>query len=401
MTRAGRRGVLQIIALSAGGLIWTACRRNPGGSPPPAIPTLADISHIQATRTAYPGQLAETGGSPPAPSATPSGAGESEASPRPAERAWPSVRRHPTGVLVTSPLERFYETRYRNASPRPEIAIADWQLSIEGWVETPRTLGFEDITALPRIEVMRTLECISNPVGGTLIGNTVWKGVRLAEVLALAGVRSGAREIRMSAADGYETSIPLDLATDPDALLVFEMDGNPLPVKHGYPVRVLLPGRYGQKQPKWITRIEVITDRFLGYWESRGWSNEARVQVNSQIWEPAGLTRLSGREALLQGIAFADESGIARVEVSTDGGRSWQEAELRPGPDSLVWTEWRYVWELPEVSEPERVTLAVRAVDGHGNTQRPVPEGGGVLSDTFPDGTSDIHRIVVTLEPVS
>lgn len=395
--QVSRRGIIKIAMLGTASL-WAACRRAGTGAP---VPTLAEISHIQAVQTAQADLPPSSGSTPVATAALEQPAESEDTASSPQEAVWPSVKRGPEGILVTWPLERFYETRYRNASPRPDINVDEWELAVEGWVQTPQTLTFALIADLPQVEVMRTLECISNPVGGSLIGNTAWRGVRLADVLALAGVRTGARELKMVAADGYETSIPLELATHDESLLVFEMDGAPLSVKHGYPLRVLLPGRYGQKQPKWITRLEVITEEFLGYWEQRGWSNEARVQINSQIWEPSGLTGVSGQSLTISGIAFSDESGVSRVEVSTDGGLSWADAELFPGPHSLIWTEWRYTWQPPAVQQIKPFTLAVRATNGSGRAQRLAPEGAGLLNSTFPDGTSDIHRIVVQLESSS
>jgi hypothetical protein len=270
-------------------------------------------------------------------------------------------------------------------------------LTVDGLVQYPTSLTIEDIRALPSVEVMRTLECISNPVGGSLLGNTIWRGARLNDVLSAAEPKSGSRELKISGADGYENSIPLDLALDPESLLVYEMDGDLLPIKHGYPLRLLLPGRYGQKQPKWITGLSVINEEFLGYWEQRGWSNEAFVQVNSQIWEPRALEAVSGETIVVSGIAYADSSGVAQVEVSTDDGVTWSMAEIIPGPSPLVWTEWRYEWTPVASSETRSVTLAVRAVDGSGKLQRPPRDNTGVLDSTFPNGTSDIHRIAVTV----
>jgi DMSO/TMAO reductase YedYZ molybdopterin-dependent catalytic subunit len=178
------------------------------------------------------------------------------------------------------------------------------------------------------------------------------------------------------------------------------MDGAPLTVKHGYPVRVLLPGCYGQKQPKWITSMEVTTAKTLGYWESRGWSNEATIQVNSQIWGPDG--RVQGTTIDIWGIAHASTSGVAGVEVSTDAGLSWKPAELLPGPSTLVWTEWHFQW-MPSL-QPGTVqsfTLMVRATDGAGTVQRKAISEAGVLDSTFPGGTSDIQQIVVTVEAPS
>lgn len=409
MRKFARRDALKVLIISGASALWAACRPGGGrvtGASEVAIPTLANVGDIQATHAAVP---VETDSVPALPGEQAASAEavptelEDAATPEPTREAppWPSVERGQEGILVTSPLTRFYETRYRNARPRPEIGVAEWQLTIDGWVQYPQALSLEDIVALPQVEVMRTLECISNPVGGTLIGNTTWRGVKLAEVLALAEVRTGAREVKMFAADGYSTSIPLALAQHTDALLVFEMNGAPLPVKHGYPLRVLLPGRYGQKQPKWITGIEVITEEFLGYWEQRGWSNEAGIQVNSQIWEPASLSRITESTATISGIAFADESGVSQVEISTDNGSTWQPAELVPGPSSLVWTEWRFAWDIPPVTDSTSLEIAVRATDGNGVTQRRANNGAGLLGSTFPDGTSDIHRTVVTVESSS
>src|SRR5574341_994286 len=375
-----RRRALKALITTAAGLIWTACRQIATGSQPrsqPPVPTLADAQAIQATAAAHMPVMPTPTAGPTTPTALPTLA-TADGGASAAGAAWPSVKRGPGNILVTSPLSRFYETRYRSGSPRPELDRAAWRLTIEGSVEQ-----------------MRTLECISNPVGGTLIGNTVWRGVRLADVLALAKVRGGAKELKMSAADGYQTSIPIELALRPESLLVFEMDGQPLLVKHGYPARLLLPGRYGQKQPKWITAFEVIADEFLGYWESRGWSNECFVQANSQIWEPAALDSLPEGVVTIRGIAYASDSGVARVEVSLDNGAHWIEAQLTPGPSPYVWTEWQTTATLTADRSP--YTLAVRATDGEGHTQRDAREESNILSGTFPDGASGIHRIVVTV----
>ena len=401
-----RRNALRGMGLLATSMFWSACRRAIEAGVP--IPTLAEIAAIQATET----QRASVTATPlptrrPDPTQTPGEPGVPTAVPSPTARPeddsgrpWPAVERDANGVLVTAPLSLFYETRYRNAGPRPEVVRDEWALAIAGWVQNPTMLTFADILAMPQHEEMRSLECISNPVGGTLIGNTVWRGVKFAEVLERAGIRTGAKELRMFGADGYETSIPVELALDERSLLVHEMDGAPLTVKHGFPLRVLLPGRYGQKQPKWITGIDVITDQFLGYWESQGWSNEAYVRINSQIWEPAPLEPLTGSTVTIWGIAYADDSGVARVEVSTDGGLSWNEAEVLPAATPMIWTEWRYEWSLPAVGERTVVALQARAVDGNGIRQRPAQGDQGFLLDsTFPDGSSDIHQVIVTVEP--
>ncbi len=182
-----------------------------------------------------------------------------------------------------TPTSEFYEVKY---STIPRVDVETWALEITGEVERPLRLTYPELLAMPAVIEMRTLECISNPVGGDLIGNAVWKGVRMADLLAMAGARATAQEVVLHAADGYHTSIPVELARDPHSLLAYMMNGEVLPPEHGFPLRALWPGRYGMKQPKWITRIELIRGEHIGYWEAQGWSKEAIIQPNSRIDAP-------------------------------------------------------------------------------------------------------------------
>lgn len=291
-----------------------------------------------------------------------------------------------------TPTREFYEVKYRTI---PRIEIEKWTLEITGEVEHPLRLTYPEILAMPAVIEMRTLECISNPVGGDLIGNALWKGVRMADLLTLAGARSTATEVVLYAADGYHTSIPVSLAWDPHSILAYMMNGEVLPLEHGFPLRALWPGRYGMKQPKWITRIELIRGEHIGYWEGQGWSREAIIKPNSRIDEPSS-GMIPRQPVEIQGIAFSGPAGIARVEVSVDDGRTWKEAELTRGPTPYVWTIWRYRWEHPE--EGEHV-LRARVVQNDGYVQ---PRGRGrLLSGTFPDGTDEQHavRVVVSRGP--
>ncbi|WP_322799117.1 molybdopterin-dependent oxidoreductase [Thermoflexus sp.] len=290
--------------------------------------------------------------------------------------------------VPVTPTREFYEVKY---STIPRVEIETWILEIGGEVERPLRLTYPDLLAMPAVIEMRTLECISNPVGGDLIGNAVWKGVRMADLLRLAGARSTAREVVLYAADGYHTSIPVSLAEDPHSILAYMMNGEVLPLEHGFPLRALWPGRYGMKQPKWITRIELIRGEHIGYWEGQGWSKEAIIKPNSRIDAPrSGVIPAQPME--IQGIAFSGPAGIARVEVSVDDGRSWEEAELIRGPTPYVWTVWRYRWERPE--EGEHV-LRARVVQNDGYVQ---PRGRGrLLSGTFPDGTDEQHAVRVVV----
>jgi DMSO/TMAO reductase YedYZ molybdopterin-dependent catalytic subunit len=219
----------------------------------------------------------------------------------------------------------------------------------------------------------------------------MWTGVRLRDILGMAGI-TGGLELKILSADGYRTSIPLSLALDEDSLLAYEMNGEPLPPKHGAPLRCLFPGRYGMKQPKWVTHLEVIDGHYLGHWEEQGWSNEAIIKINSQIATPAEGEEISQGVYIISGTAFADESGVARLEVSTDGGTTWHEAKLVHGPSPLVWTEWSYLWAVP-ISGEERAIILARATDGHGNVQ--TAKGRKLLPDDILDGTSAMHSVSV------
>ena len=178
---------------------------------------------------------------------------------------------------------------------------------------------------------------------------------------------------------------------DDHALLVYEMNAEPLPAIHGAPLRCLWPGRYGMKQPKWIQTITAIPDEYLGYWEKQGWSNEAVIQPNSRIDSPTDLTPVTTPTFSVSGIAYTNDSGLKRVEIGWDDAREWQPASLTQGPSPLVWTQWK--WTGPALS-PGRHTIYARATDGNGSTQT-WAQTLNLLSGTFPNGTADMHSIVL------
>lgn len=301
----------------------------------------------------------------------------------------------PPGQMRVTPNDDFYSVDIGRGTPF--IDPATYELRIKGAVEREVALTLDEIRAMDEAQpLMRTLECISNPVGGNLIGNAIWDVVPFAPLLARAGPRDGAVEVVVRAADGFHTSIPIDLARDPEAYLAFGMNGEPLPADHGFPLRVLWPGRYGMKQPRWITEIEVVTEPYTGYWEKQGWSNDAFIKVNSQIEQPANQEKIAiGTPTLISGRAMAGRSGIARVEVSTDNGQTWHDADLTQVEEELVWTLWSYDWQTSGLA-PGRAIIQARATDGDGVVQEGV--GSTLLGGTFPDGTSRIHAITVTLE---
>jgi DMSO/TMAO reductase YedYZ molybdopterin-dependent catalytic subunit len=233
--------------------------------------------------------------------------------------------------------------------------------------------------------------------GGGLIGNATWQGVSLRDVLNQAGIKAEARFVTFEGQDEYFTTVPLERAVDERALLVHRMNGEPLTRDHGFPLRVLLVGVYGQKQPKWLSRIFVTDQDELGPWEKMGWSNVAAIKVNSRIEAPAYDAPIKrGQRTLVAGMAFAGPSGIRRVEVSTDRGQTWEEATLVPAPvpfDRTAWTGW-YTWWAP--AQPGRYVIQARATDGEGNRQGEEQKR-GILAGVFPDGTSAIHQIQVTV----
>lgn len=299
------------------------------------------------------------------------------------------VVRRPREVAVT-PVEDFYVQHFQTAV---DVLPAEWRLTVDGLVERPVTLGYEQVRERPRGEMMRTLECIGNPVGGNQIGNANWAGFWLDELLAEVGVKGEAKRARFEAADGYETSVLLEWIRQPGVLMAYEMNGEPLTAEHGFPLRILVPGLYGQKMPKWITRIEFIADEdHQGYWEAKGWSDVAVVKTNSQIMAPTHIGRVAMGEVEVYGVAYAGKRAITKVEVGVeaDGMLTWREAELLPGPSHEVWTQFYFYWTPPADTS---YTLLVRATDETGFVQ--TERGRGLLEGAYPDGTDKIHSIVV------
>jgi hypothetical protein len=238
------------------------------------------------------------------------------------------------------------------------------------------------------VEFPQTLVCISNNVGGPLISTAVFRGVRLSDLLARAGLPGSAREIRFNCADGYTESIPIDTANDPQTILVYLMNNEPIPKEHGFPARILMSGRYGMKNPKWVTAILPIAEPYSGYWEQRGWSKDAFVRTLSRLdLPPEGGTIPIGRPyPFIRGVAYAGARGIGKVEISFDGGSTWDETQLRRILPKDNWTPFTYVWTPPS---PGTYTIVVRATDGEGQLQDPAER------DSFPEGATGYHRVSV------
>ncbi len=268
----------------------------------------------------------------------------------------------------------------------PTVDVARWSLKVTGEVNTELKLSLDEfITAAPLVERYQTLECISNEVGGDLISTAKWKGVRIKDILALAGVKQTAKSVVMRSTDGYTESIPLEVALDPETLLAYEMNGERLSQKHGAPVRVLILNRYGMKQPKWLVSLELSDKEYTsvkGYWELQGWSIEAVVKTNSAF----RVETIEGSELMLGGWAFAGSRGISKVEFSPDEGKTWLPAALKEPLGVNCWQFWSAEWKPPA---PGDYVVKVRATDGKGQLQPAEP------TPTLPDGVQGYHMVKV------
>jgi len=265
----------------------------------------------------------------------------------------------------------------------PQVDPETWELRIHGRVRNPYTITFAELLARPMIERYVTLACVSNEVGGSLIGNARWLGVPVKELIDAAGPMAGADQVVSRAVDGWTCGTPTAVLTDGrDALLAIGMNGEPLPTEHGFPVRVVVPGLYGYVSAcKWITEIELSSfDDYDAYWIPRGWSQQAPIKTQSRIDTPR--SRASAGAVMVAGVAWAQHRGIERVEVQVDGGE-WQLAQLADTVSADTWRQWSWRWE----ATPGEHQLAVRATDSTGETQPAEPR------PPAPDGATGWHTV--------
>ena len=282
-----------------------------------------------------------------------------------------------------TPLERHYRIDI-NTIP-PSVDERQWRLKIKGLVETPLALRLEELKRYQPLHQFITLSCISNPVGGDLIGTTRWTGVSLQRLLPDLKVKPGATHLKIHAADGFYEVVSLEaIKNDERVMLAYAWDGVPLLREHGFPLRIYIPDVYGMKQPKWIDSIEATADWEPGYWVVRGWSEVAQMKATSVIDTVAvdmDIVHADQRKLVpIGGIAHAGARGISRVEVRTDDG-PWEPAALRTPLSSLTWVIWRYDWAF----QPGTHTFAVRCWDGNGTAQITTP------SPADPDGATGIN----------
>jgi DMSO/TMAO reductase YedYZ molybdopterin-dependent catalytic subunit len=269
----------------------------------------------------------------------------------------------------------------------PKVSVGGWRLKIDGLVDNPIELTYEQLTALPASDGYYTLMCISNEVGGELWGNAQWRGVKLKYLLEQAGVHTDAFKAVFSAADDYKDSVKLANALDPDALLAWEMNGQPLRSEHGFPARLLIPGIYGMKNVKWLSGITIVAEDFKGFWQSQGWDDAAPYQTESRIDVPQGRDAVPAGVLSVGGVAFAGNRGIQSVEVSTDSGQTWQPAQVKPGLGPDTWQLWRGDVQVDRSVHEVRV----RATDGEGHVQTSQP------APPFPSGATGYHSVTIAV----
>jgi len=297
------------------------------------------------------------------------------------------------GVQPIAPVDKFYTVTKNVVDPNIDAGI--WRLEIGGMVEEPRSYTFDDLMSLASVEQESTLMCISNQIG--LMSNAVWQGAPLRDLLLASRPLEGALEVFLNGADAYTDTFSFEKAMDPTTIVAFAINGEPLPLRHGYPARVVVPGLYGEKNVKWVTRIEVIDYDAKGFYEQQGWGPNFVIPTRSDIFAPRWQRRrgdafvepfAAGQSAQIRGRAFAGDRGIQKVEFSSDNGETWQDARFDYPGTTLTWTFWSVDWRP---NEPGEYTLVSRATDGTGAPQP--SESRGIV----PQGATGYHRVVATV----
>lgn len=298
----------------------------------------------------------------------------------------------PLGIEGLTPYYMSNAAFYRidTALVVPQVDPADWTLKVTGMVDKPFELTFAELLALPQIEEAVTLSCVSNEVGGDLVGNARWQGVPLQSLLDRAGVQPGATQLVGRSVDGFTAGFPTELAGDGRvAMIAVGMNGEPLPIPHGFPARLVVAGLYGYvSATKWLSEIHLTTwEDFDGYWVPRGWSKRGPVKTESRIDVPRNGSSIAAGPQKIAGVAWAPNTGIARVEVQVDEG-PWREARLTDVVSKNTWVQWVLDWP----ATPGEHRVRVRATDATGATQTETP------APVAPDGATGWHHVDVTVD---
>ncbi len=268
----------------------------------------------------------------------------------------------------------------------PQVPADSYRLRVTGMVDNPIELTYEDIQARGLVESDITLTCVSNLIGGGLVGTARWQGIRLDELLEEAGVQAGADQIVGRSVDGYTCGFPVAALDGRDALVAVAMNGEPLPLEHGFPVRLIVPGIYGYASAtKWLTEIEVTTfDQFDHYWVPRGYAALAPIKMQTRIDSPRGLDKIDAGQFAIGGVAWAQPTGISAVQIKFDDG-PWIDTDIADELNGSTWRQWNHIWD----ATPGRHTITARAIDQNGTIQTVDRD------EPLPDGVTGHHSVVV------
>jgi DMSO/TMAO reductase YedYZ molybdopterin-dependent catalytic subunit len=292
-------------------------------------------------------------------------------------------------VQGITPNDKFYCVTKNVIDPQVDASL--WRLEVTGLVKTLRTYRFEELKVLPAVDQETTLMCISNGIDAGLMSNALWKGIPLRALLeAAGGPLGGATKVRLHGVDNYTDTFPLEKAMDSTTLIAYEMNGQPLADRHGFPARAIVPGYFGEKHVKWITRIEFCGPEAIGFYEKQGWGPNFIVPTRSRIDQPDHEARIPLAVAAngipVKGVAFGGDRGISRVEISLDDGKNWEETKIDYPGTKLTWVLWSYDWRP---SEAQDFKIVVRATDGEGKAQEWEEDR------PFKSGVTGFHKITV------
>jgi DMSO/TMAO reductase YedYZ molybdopterin-dependent catalytic subunit len=351
-----------------------------------AIAAASSVAGILGRRVLENGLSGALGGSAPTAAASPLPSAE-PAAPLPAGAELSVDGLSPLIV----PNDAFY--RIDTALIAPSIDPGTWRLHVHGMVDREVTLSYADLAEMPLFEQYVTISCVSNEVGGNLVGNAKWTGVRLRDVLAMAGVQAGATQLVGRSSDGWTAGMPTAWVMDParEPMIALQMNDAPLPRAHGFPARLIVPGLYGYvSATKWLTDLELTTlEAFDGYWIPLGWAKKGPILTQSRIDVPTNGASVAAGRVPIAGVAWAPDRGISRVEVSIDGG-AWQVAQLSAAISKATWVQWLVAWDAAASGKGTH-TIEVRATDGTGQVQT------SDRTPPAPDGARGHHTIRVSV----
>ncbi|HZS09725.1 MAG TPA: molybdopterin-dependent oxidoreductase [Blastocatellia bacterium] len=296
------------------------------------------------------------------------------------DRARPVVQRK---TKFVTPNNEFYFTEI-DSGFAPQVGKDKWQLKVSGCSGKSFSLSYDELLKLERRKIYKTFACVGNEVGGPAIGNAEWTVTPLAPlVMRVLGDRRDNVRVVCYAMDGFYSSVPLDVALSDQAFIAYEMNGVEIPKRHGWPARVLLPGIYGMKQPRWLERIEVTDKSVSGYWEKRGWCDECKVNLTARI---DSAIRQDNGSWLVTGIAYCGARAVGTVEISADEGRTWQQAKITSERLPNAWATWELEWKPVKTGEN---LLTARVTDAAGGKQ--IEDNSG----SFPSGATGLHRVTL------